>query len=241
MDVNQTMKRNLIINGSGIFGGGSYRDVKVRGDGTIDGHLDCERFKCFGSADLSGDLKAGSVTVFGTCSVKGSADAKLLKVFGTAEIAGRAKSRKCKISGAVEIGGGFTGEEVEVSGSLSVRGDVEAETLRVKGIVQIKGMLNAGTLDIYPGHSSSEIREIGGETIRVKKSKIGALLHLFKPLETLTAETIEGNDIELENTIAQTVRGHNVTIGQGCEIELVEYKEKLHIAKGARVQEQRKI
>jgi cytoskeletal protein CcmA (bactofilin family) len=237
----QPVRPDMIINGSGIFNGGSFRNVKVRGEGTINGHLDCEQLKCFGTADFIGDLKAGNVTVFGTCNVKGNTDAQTLKVSGTAEIAGRAAVRKCSISGSVEVGSGFLGDEVAISGSLSVKGDCEAERLKVKGILQIEGMLNAGILDIRPGYASSKVREIGGETIRVKKSKLGALLHLFRGPEMFLAETIEGNNIELENTIAQTVRGHNVTIGSGCEIELVEYKENLRIAKGANVREKRKL
>ena len=40
----------------------------------------------------------------------------------------------------------------------------------------------------------------------------------------LCAETIEGDEIYLEYTKAKVIRGNNVTIGEGCEIELVEYK-----------------
>ena len=41
----------------------------------------------------------------------------------------------------------------------------------------------------------------------------------------LTADVIEGDNVYLENTTARVVRGNNITIGQGCKIEMVEYKE----------------
>ena len=51
---------------------------------------------------------------------------------------------------------------------------------------------------------------------------------MIKPVcsnKILTADIIEGDLIYLENTNAKIVRGNNVTIGTGCKIELVEYKE----------------
>ncbi|MCL6576409.1 hypothetical protein [Kyrpidia sp.] len=38
-------------------------------------------------------------------------------------------------------------------------------------------------------------------------------------------ETIEGDDIYLENTRARVVRGTRVQIGPGCQIGLLEYSE----------------
>lgn len=55
---------------------------------------------------------------------------------------------------------------------------------------------------------------------------------------TLEVETIEGEDIDLESTKAELVRGRNVVIGAGCEIERVEYSGTLTVDKAAKVGEQ---
>lgn len=57
----------------------------------------------------------------------------------------------------------------------------------------------------------------------------------------LSAESIEGDEIYLENTNARVVRGNNVTIGPGCEIELVEFKNDFRQLKGAKVNDSKKI
>ena len=57
----------------------------------------------------------------------------------------------------------------------------------------------------------------------------------------LTADIIEGDDIYLENTHAKVVRGNNITLGSGCEIELVEYKNDFKQDKEAEIGTHRKI
>ena len=85
-------------------------------------------------------------------------------------------------------------------------------------------------------------KEIGGQTITVKAkgSLVGNLLKpLFKP--QLETELIEGDKIEIENTIAKIVRGNQVRIGPNCQIGVVEYTEEYSIDKKAVVAENRKV
>ena len=51
----------------------------------------------------------------------------------------------------------------------------------------------------------------------------------------LVADIIEGDDIYLENTHAKVVRGNNITLGPGCEIAFVEYKNDFKQDKEATV------
>ena len=57
----------------------------------------------------------------------------------------------------------------------------------------------------------------------------------------LEAELIEGEEIDLQATKAGVVRGRNVVIGPGCEIERVEYSGSLMVAPEAKVGEQVKV
>ena len=57
----------------------------------------------------------------------------------------------------------------------------------------------------------------------------------------LTAETIEGDVVWLENTTAKVVRGKNVTVGPGCVVDLVEYAESYTPAGAPQVREARQV
>ena len=56
----------------------------------------------------------------------------------------------------------------------------------------------------------------------------------------LRATLIEGDEIHLEDTSADVVRGKRVEIGPGCHIETVEYSEQLDIHPDAEVKNQTK-
>jgi cytoskeletal protein CcmA (bactofilin family) len=112
-----------------------------------------------------------------------------------------------------------------------------------RGIFEIGGLLNAGQLDIKL-YRDCRAKEIGGEKIRIRKA---SLLHAFSfffkpsPHARLTASVIEGDDIYLENTTAKAVRGNRVTIGPGCKIGTVEYKEHFEQKKDSIVNQNYKV
>jgi len=89
--------------------------------------------------------------------------------------------------------------------------------------------------------AESSADEIGGGKITVKKKR-NSLLPLFKGSEgSLRAKVIEGDEVSLENTKADVVRGNKVKIGQGCEIGLVEYRSDLLEDKNATIKISKKI
>jgi len=203
---------DLKINGSGSSAGGNYDSVIINGSGKIEGDLDCVYLKINGHGNVNGNVKADFVKVHGENSIKGNLRAKKAKIHGTAN-----------------INGNLAIDEIETYGSINVNGDCNAEIFKIEGTFEIEGLLNAGELEISL-YGSSEAREIGGEKIIVKrkgKYHFLGLKNLIMPggNKELTAETVEGDDIYLENTQAKVVRGNNIELGPGCEIELVEYKD----------------
>ncbi len=58
------------------------------------------------------------------------------------------------------------------------------------------------------------------KTLRFVKARF---LPFISHVGNLQTSIVEGDDIYLEHTIAEVVRGNNVTIGPGCEISVVEY------------------
>ena len=64
---------------------------------------------------------------------------------------------------------------------------------------------------------------------------------MFPFSSDFSTESIEGDEVYLEYTRTKVVRGNNVSIGPGCEVELVEYKNNFQQAKGAAVKDSKKI
>ena len=56
----------------------------------------------------------------------------------------------------------------------------------------------------------------------------------------LNVELIEGDDISLEATSAQIIRGRRVKVGDRCRIDTVEYGESLEVSSKAAIQNQKK-
>lgn len=224
----QEQRRDLAI--SGIMGGsgGIYNNVTINGRGTIRGPLDCIGFQCSGTADIRGDVKTQS-----------------MQINGLAKVAGKAGVGRLRVEGKLTVADRLGGEDIDVHGFLNVNGHCDAESFRASGGFRIGGLLNAGTFDIEL-FAPCGAKEIGGGTIRVCKpvhlySFAKLLKSLLPKFDVLKADAIEGDDIHLEHTRAKVVRGTNVTIGPGCEIDLVEYKEALDLDKDAIVREQKQV
>jgi cytoskeletal protein CcmA (bactofilin family) len=214
-------KQNLVINGSGSYSGGHYEKVVIRGEGTIVHDIECSEYKIFGTSEALENVKAGYMKVMGEAEIKGNLDASEVVVMGTMTIEGKAPINSLKVRGMLEVGQNLSGKDADIKGSISVDGDVEYEAFNSTGSFEIKGLLNAETIRIALRHSDSTVEEIGGSKISIKR-KI-SILPFFKDDGSLVTKVIEGDDIYLENTQADVVRGNIVKIGPGCTIGLVEY------------------
>ncbi|MEH7308557.1 cytoplasmic protein [Neobacillus drentensis] len=215
---------NLIINGTGSYPGGRYDKISIRGEGTIVNDVECDAFHVYGTSEAEENVKTGFVKVFGEAEVKRDLEADDTLVMGTMMIGGNASLKKIKIFGLLEVGGRLSGDEASIKGSISVNGDVEYETFDSSGGFEIKGLLTADTIKVGLRFGQSHAEEIGGGRITVKK-RSNTFLPFGKEVGSLSAKVIEGDDIYLENTEADIVRGNKVKIGPGCQIGVVEYRE----------------
>lgn len=104
---------------------------------------------------------------------------------------------------------------------------MEAESVHLTGSAVIQGLLNAETVEIA-ANRGIRIGSIGGSSIRIYKPTQVSLLSLFhSSCSCAQAGDIEGDDVDLEYTQADVVRGRRVRIGEGCSIGRVEYSESL--------------
>lgn len=259
--INETVG-NLIISGSGSAGGGVYDAVKISGSGKITGNVECNEFHISGSGKIVGNVKASSFKTSGSSRINGDLEAETIKISGSSDIAGDVKSKQIKVSGAahiekslscgevsisgsIHIDESLHGEHVKISGGINIKGDCETEEFIARGTFQIGGLLNAGNIEIGVGGFCSA-KEIGGERIEVRELAYSAIwnkiISMFSSHNAgLTTNIIEGDDIYLEYTTAKIVRGNNITIGKGCVIDTVEYKEKLNVINGGKVGNEVKV
>lgn len=223
-------KYDLVISGVGSSGGGSYRTVNINGVGKITGDVDCEDFSLSGVGTFAGNVKTGEVKINGKGTIAGNLAAEKMTVNGHATIGGNLQGQEVRLEGMVTVKGSLVAESVENRGVTNITGDCNSEVFISQGAFDIGGLLNAGKVAISL-YAPCKVREIGGEAIKVNMGRSFSIRKLIKAIfpvlainTGLSCESIEGDEIYLENTRAQVVRGNNVIIGEGCEVQLVEYQ-----------------
>ncbi|MFN2746801.1 polymer-forming cytoskeletal protein [Bacillus sp. z60-18] len=234
---------NLIINGFGSSGGGTFQSVELNGKGTVNGDIDCKRLICNGTGTVNGNVKADTVKISGHAKLNGGITASSVRIDGSAKVEQDISAEKVEIAGYAGLGGHIKGDELIVMGKASIGKDCEVEHFSAEGCFTIDGLLNAEQIEIKVHGGESKVKEIGGRRI-ICTAHQSKLLSFLTPLISpprLSAELIEGDHIELANTTAKIVRGNTVIIGDNCEIGLIEYREDLKQAKSAKVGESQKI
>lgn len=235
-------KPSIKISGSGSAGGGDFDQIKISGSGKITGDCSCAVLKISGSATIEGSLSADEAIVSGSAKFQSDLKADYLKISGSAKAHGNVVAKELKVSGSFTAEQGLSGEHMETTGSLKVSNDCNAEEFILRGQCKIGGLLNAGDIDIQL-EGRSEIKTIGAECIKVTMGRYGSfindLINMFSDQNgKLICESIEGDDIFLENTICDVVRGGKIVIGRGCQIKLIEYSQTLEVDKEAKVDRQ---
>jgi cytoskeletal protein CcmA (bactofilin family) len=223
-------RNDLRINGVGSSSGGSYNFVQINGKGDINGDLECDELQVNGLGCVHGNVKTGSA-----------------RTAGKSEIDGNLDGQEIIIDGMTEIGGSIKADKVENRGMLKVNKDCGSESFRSQGGFTIGGLLNAGKIDIEL-YVSSSAREIGGEEIQIRagtafglKKFLNSIFPAIQFNRGLSADSIEGDSVYLENATVKVVRGRDVKIGPGCQIGTVEYRNTFHKDGSATIKEDRKI
>lgn len=260
-------ENNTKILGDATIGAGKYNNIKIMGDGTVMGDIECIDVVIMGDGEFNGAVTARDIKVMGDSIFKGTIKAREFKIYGDAtlkekgtidilSLKGDFKSKsqlevkdKARIMGDAEIKEDFRGNYIEILGEMKASKNIYFDTLKVlgstevkgncegnyfynKGEVEICGLLSADKIEIFP-KGESKIEEIGGSEITIKRT---GYIELFSG--KVISKLIEGDNIILENTICNIVRGHDITILSGCSIDKIEYTGKLTIDKKSKVGEQ---
>ncbi len=231
--VNQDGK-NARIAGEGQLSGGDYGAVTINGAGSIKGDVSASRLRINGAGTADGSVKADSIVVNGTASFGHEVQASEFTVNGDASVTAGVGVSMLKVKGRFFVGGGLAAHDVDARGEFTVTGDVSADSFLGEGVFKIGGLLNADNIDIKL-HAQSKAQEIGGQTVVVKQGTGLASVFTFFAEKRLTVDIIEADDISLEFVTARVVRGGHVVIGEGCNIDVVEYTHDFKQHPGATV------
>ncbi|WP_256759714.1 bactofilin [Cohnella sp. WQ 127256] len=221
----EEVRRDLKMIGETSSAGGKFRHIKITGESVLTGDVDCIKLANTGEVVVNGGLRTRELKVTGECEVKGSLEAQIVR--------GR---------GELKISSSIRGENIKFTGNIDAGGNCEVGVLEMDGAFNVAGLLSADVLELKM-YGPCRAREIGGTKLVIKRSKATKLLNLvnLKGHAHLTADQVEGDLVELEHTIAAVVRGNNVTIGPGCQIGRVEYRDTLNIHKSALVKESHQL
>ena len=255
------------ILGDGSIGAGKYNNIKIMGNGTSLGDIECIDISVMGDGEFKGKIEGRNIKVMGNSIFHSDIEVEEVKILGDTTLSGKGsmtslkikgdfKSKKdvevkedIKILGDMTIEEGLVGkyikvlgeatikknlafDEIDIKGSIKVLGNCEGNYFNSKGEVIVEGLLSADRIEIVPKRFS-KIEEIGGCEITIKKS---GWLDMVDGM--VYSKLIEGDTIVLQNTNCNIVRGHNVTILEGCSIDKIEYTGILKVDKKSKVGEE---
>lgn len=238
------------IDFSGIGTRLSNEAIKIVGSGVVSGNpVKTVEFVAAGSARVQGPLQAESAHVSGSCAFEGDVHVEEFHCSGSARIAGKLTAENVESSGSLQVDGNIEAEDISVSGALQVKGSVTAEDFHSSGSVRVEGPLTAedfhssGSVRIEGGLTAEDVMiDLGGDsriaTIVANDIRVKATGGFFRIRGDLSADRIEGTDVELEATTAAFVKGEEVTIGPHCKIDVVEAHE-LRVHQSSEVRERR--
>lgn len=242
------------ISGSGKIAAGEYNEkITVSGSGKLCGNVRCIALRCSGSVKAEGAVTCSEeVEVSGSCHIARSVTAKTVSASGSLRIEGDMTAEdKIKASGSLDCEGNIKCATLKCSGSVSAGREIAAEEIRISGRVKCAGLMNAEKIEIDMSGASmtSSIGSIGGSEIKVYNSNGGKAISRMPLLKHIVGgggslrvdELIEGDVIALEYVTSPKVVGRIVAIGEGCDIELLQYSEKVEIHPSAKVGKSEKI
>lgn len=258
----------VTVAGSGrIEGDVDANLIKTAGSCRINGDVKTKELKTAGSCRVSGDVRAEQMKTAGSCTIEGDVYADVVKIAGTQSIEGSLKAKEIASAGSLKVTHDVEAERFLSRGSLEIGGLLSAEEIKIElgggrvaeiGGTRIEvrrrgraflGWRREPRVHLYVERGSEgllesifeELGQIGEEVERVVSESLGHAFGWPRGSGYLEADAIEGDEIFLEHTRARVVRGKKIQIGEGCQIESVEYSESLEIAPGAQVREQKRV
>lgn len=236
--MSKTNLSSLSIDGLGSYPGGDYDKVSIAGIGKIQDDVTCNFFDVSGKGKLLGNVHAGYFEVSGMCTCNKAVTADHMQISGTISCKETVNVGEIHMEGMMSVNDNINAKIIRCCGTITGKGNITAEQVEVEGSLQITGALNCEEFKIKLA-GTSEIVEFGGSicVVRAPLENRNVIAKLFMPArfrnDCFVCNTIEADQITIENSKVNKVRGEKVVIGKGCIIDTVEYSESIHIDESA--------
>lgn len=234
---------SLSVNGTlKIYGSLLSESTTINGMAKVEGELRTQSLDVNGTLGVHGAARADSTMVNGMCTINGPLVSNRVRVDGMSTINGDLFTPEFTVNGKCNVRGRVDSERIDIGGMATIDGDVQGENIHVQGNIKVGGLLNADSVEIRL-YTSSSAREVGGERIDIRRRERSGF---WKALglggaPSFRAQLIEGDEVVLEDTEADTVRGTRVHIGRGCNISFVEYSGELTVDPEAKIGNSKQI
>jgi cytoskeletal protein CcmA (bactofilin family) len=246
-----------------IEGSVKAEELKTAGSCKIDGDVEAGELHASGSCKIEGRVKADVFKGAGSQRIGKRLTAGYIKLSGSCQVGGDVEADKFVSEGSFNIDGLLSADEIEIR----LRGDCQVKEIGGERVeVRQKGTFgHFAHSDAWKEKLKAKqprakeqfekLRERFGIDINIDFEKladelgklgeslgeIGVHLGGFGGHGRLETSIIEADEIYLESTQAETVRGKRVIIGPDCQIESVEYEESCEVDHSSSVAHQQKV
>lgn len=183
--------------------------------------------KIYGAGAVSGGTYR-EVSIAGSGKIKGEITAESFSVSGSAKALDNLDVKTLKVSGSFSAEKNVNAEDIKIAGSLAVKENLSSAKAHISGSLKVGKEANVD--DFFLKSSNSEIAALHGDNVTIKRE-----MAIFFSKKHNLIEEIEATTIDIEYVKAKRVSGDNVTIGQGCIIDTVEYRDKITVSKEAKI------
>lgn len=236
------MRRNALLQFKKFESKGEYRDIQIELDAILDGDVDAININSSGSTEFTGNIVAKEARFGGTCKVGGNCKIDRLEICGESKIGGNITTEDFIVNGKLKCSGKLLEcKNFKLSGSVTSSGELKTIVAIGKGGLVVE-KIESEKIDLT-FNKKTILKEIKAKEINIigAKSKgfLGKVLSGGRSL--IEIDNIDGNDITLENIEAKLVKGHNITIGENCNISKIEYTGEVSINSKSKVNEKIKL
>ncbi len=165
---------DIRITGSSTAAGGRYRRVRVVGEGTFDGPVQCEELHLTGTLRVGGPLDVRRLHVTGDMTVEGSLQADHAHIRGQVTVRGNLEAEHLDLRGGASVDGLLSAEEL----LLRLYGPVRAQEIGGGRVVIREGwrwFRHAGFLaaaEVVEG-DELHVEKVKARTVRGRRVEIG--------------------------------------------------------------------
>jgi cytoskeletal protein CcmA (bactofilin family) len=185
----------------------------------------------------------GNLDIDGVVTIDGDLEAAHLDIDGVFTCRGSIKADSLDCDGVATIEGDLRTKTADVDGVLTLKGSrVEADFIKCDGVLSIPGQVSA---DVIEADGFLNAREIVGDRVTIGSfRKSYFLIKLWRRAKEAVGvndfskiDLIEATTVSIQGVHAQSVNGHDVTIGRGCKVDRVDCTGTLVVDPTAEVAE----